>query len=354
MAILIAVWIVLAALTHTGADPSDACSGSNQLDCITYDGECEWLDTRGGGKCVTVSGNRTMGSGNKTRGNNKRGNHKRGNNTRGQHGGRMRNGTSEEGAKRNGDGMHNRTEENREGKGGGQREGKGKGKVKPNSWHVAGVFDFSIGSSMESAQVLNVVAQQHTLLKNVIAQSHGFTNVAILGVDTARRLRSAIMTRIRVRFQADNFMSPQETVEPTEDELSQALQQSFAKAGLDFDVLSAAVVITSSEWEPSESKPDEEESMIMVGVLLIVGGLIMICTCAAMFCLCRRRRSGANKMAKPEGSLNAIHTAPTIIAKPAKGHDLSEKDLDLASVSTGTPSNSTCDFDCSYNVENIQ
>lgn len=336
MAILIAVWIVLAALTHTGAaDPSDPCSGSNQPECITYDGECEWLDTRGGGKCVSVSGNRTMGSGNKTRGNNTRGN-----NTRGQHGGRMQNGTSEDGA--------------REGKGGGQREGKGKGKVKPNSWHVSGVFDFSIGSSMESAQVLNVVAQQHTLLKNVIAQSHGFTNVAIVGVDTARRLRSAIMTRIRVRFQADNFMSPQETVEPTEDELSQALQQSFAKAGLDFDVLSAAVVITSSEWEPSESKPDEEESMIMVGVLLIVGGLIMTCTCAAMFCLCRRRRSGANKMAKPEGSLNAIHTAPTIIAKPAKGHDLSEKDLDLASVSTGTPSNSTCDFDCSYNVENIQ
>jgi len=344
MAILIAVWIVLAALTHTGADPSDACSGSNQLDCITYDGECEWLDTRGGGKCVTVSGNRTMGSGNKTRGNNKRG----------QHGGRMQNGTSEDGAKRNADGMHNRTEENREGKGGGQREGKGKGKVKPNSWHVAGVFDFSIGSSMESAQVLNVVAQKHTLLKNVIAQSHGFTNVAIVGVDTARRLRSAIMTRIRVRFQADNFMSPQETVEPTEDELSQALQQSFAKAGLDFDVLSAAVVIASSEWEPSEPKRDEEESMIMLGVLLIAGGLIMTCTCAAIFCLCRRRRSGANKMAKPEGSLNTIHTAPTIIAKPAKGHDLSEKDLDLASVSTGTPSNSTCDFDCSHNVENIQ
>lgn len=335
MAILIAVYLVFAALTHINADPSDACSGSSQLECITYDGECEWLDTRGGGKCVTVSGNNTMGSGNKTRGNNKRGN-----NTRGQHGGRMQNGTSEDGA--------------REGKGGGQREGKGKGKVKPNSWHVAGVFDFSIGSSMESAQVLNVVAQKHTLLKNVIAQSHGFSNVAIVGVDTARRLRSAIMTRIRVRFQADNFMSPQETVEPTEDELSQALQQSFAKAGLDFDVLSAAVVIASSEWEPSEPKRDEEESMIMLGVLLIAGGLIMTCTCAAIFCLCRRRRSGANKMAKPEGSLNTIHTAPTIIAKPAKGHDLSEKDLDLASVSTGTPSNSTCDFDCSYNVENIQ
>jgi len=335
MAILIAVCIVLAALTHINADPSGRCFESNKLECITYDGECEWLDTRGGGKCVTVSGNNTMGSGNKTRGNNKRGN-----NTRGQHGGRMQNGTSEDGA--------------REGKGGGQREGKGKGKVKPNSWHVAGVFDFSIGSSMESAQVLNVVAQKHTLLKNVIAQSHGFSNVAIVGVDTARRLRSAIMTRIRVRFQADNFMSPQETVEPTEDELSQALQQSFAKAGLDFDVLSAAVVIASSEWEPSEPKRDEEESMIMLGVLLIAGGLIMTCTCAAIFCLCRRRRSGANKMAKPEGSLNTIHTAPTIIAKPAKGHDLSEKDLDLASVSTGTPSNSTCDFDCSHNVENIQ
>lgn len=335
MAILIAVCLVFAALTHINADPSDPCSESNQLECITYDGECEWLNTRGGGKCVTVSGNKTMGSGNKTRGNNKRGN-----NTRGQHGGRMQNGTSEDGA--------------REGKGGGQREGKGKGKVKPNSWHVAGVFDFSIGSSMESAQVLNVVAQKHTLLKNVIAQSHGFSNVAIVGVDTARRLRSAIMTRIRVRFQADNFMSPQETVEPTEDELSQALQQSFAKAGLDFDVLSAAVVIASSEWEPSEPKRDEEESMIMLGVLLIAGGLIMTCTCAAIFCLCRRRRSGANKMAKPEGSLNTIHTASTIIAKPAKGHDLSEKDLDLASVSTGTPSNSTCDFDCSCNVENIQ
>merc|ERR1719460_2389714 len=210
------------------------------------------------------------------------------------------------------------------------------------SWNIGGTLDVSIGSSMEPAQVLQMFDQNRTLLEDAIARSHGYIKVVILGVDTSRRLRSATVTRIRVRFQAESIIPPPERVVPTQSDLSQTLQQSFAKAGLDFQVQSAAVVITSSEF--SEPDRSEQNDVLELDVLFIAGGLIMLCSCVAMLCLCKRQHSRANNVPKHEVSANVIHIAPVVIAK---SYDLSEKDdkdLDLASVSTGTPSSSKSDL----------
>jgi hypothetical protein len=210
------------------------------------------------------------------------------------------------------------------------------------SWNIGGTLDVSIGSSMEPAQVLQMFDQNRTLLEDAIARSHGYIKVVILGVDNSRRLRSATVTRIRVRFQAESTIPPPERVVPTQSDLSQTLQQSFAKAGLDFQVQSAAVVITSSEF--SEPDRSEQNDVVELDVLFIAGGLIMLCSCVAMLCLCKRQHSRANNVPKHEVSANVIHIAPVVIAKSYDVSDKDDKDLDLASVSTGTPSSSKSDL----------
>merc|ERR1739845_143469 len=113
----------------------------------------------------------------------------------------------------------------------------------------------SLGSSLPSVEVLEALDQHGYLLEKAVAQYHGYKQVAILSVDSARRLREAVGTQVRFRFEATSH-STTETIRP-QGELETMLQKSFEEAGLDFQVQSAATEIISSEVSTSSSQPAE-------------------------------------------------------------------------------------------------
>merc|ERR1711865_561535 len=111
-------------------------------------------------------------------------------------------------------------------------------------------------------------------------------------------------------------------------QLKGALQESFAKAGFDFQVQSATVAINSSEPAMTFSP------VLPLMVAAIAAGLIL-CTCGTLLCMCMRKRS--RSATKATAAKSELCVAP-VYGVPCKDNDKSDADIDLASISTGTPS----------------
>merc|ERR1712072_1459911 len=211
-----------------------------------------------------------------------------------------------------------------------------------NSQKISGVLAISLSSSSAPDGVLTMLGQHHSLLEDAIATSHGYQEVAILGVDSARRLRDAskMNTQVRVRFEAQvSSRAPvSDEASDLEGELEQALQQSFTKAGLDLQVQSATLSISSAEG----SKPDGSSNLALGSMtyLAVCIGLLLVFSCAAMVAvkIWRRRRSACAAKA-PGNSMgeNNLVVMAVGVSADTKSKDLDEMD-DLASVSTATPS----------------
>merc|ERR1711959_346319 len=131
----------------------------------------------------------------------------------------------------------------------------------------------SINSSLPTPRVLEILEKSPFLLSNAIARSRRFGGVRILSMDSARRLRDLITSKIQVRFEAEPGNSHR--VSNKNISIDMALQVSFQEAGLDFKVNSAKVTITSMEVPASESKDTEEDSNV----------LVVVCGAVALFML---------------------------------------------------------------------
>lgn len=205
---------------------------------------------------------------------------------------------------------------------------------------IVGVLALSLNSPLASMKVLQTIDQHRFLLESALADSHGYKNVTILGVSSARRLREAINTQLRVGFEAE--VASNRLVDgkanPSRGVLEKALQESFGKAGLDLQVQSAAVEITSAGVSASSSQSGKDDGPRKFAVLVAIIGVVA-CACAATLCLVRRR-SARSAAAKECG--DSVGEDPTVVVSnqinEIKEKHLSETDVDLASVSTGTPS----------------
>jgi len=329
-----------------GKDFEDGCFerfGTDKAKCMEAQGECEWLEKDGEGKCVMPKGP------------------KHGHGKGPKHGKDFKDGCFERIGTDKAKCMEAQDkcqwlETDGEGKCVMQRpkhghefkDGPGvelevtKASLAGNSQKISGVLAISLSSSLGSDGVITMLGQHHSLLENAIASSHGYKEVKILGVDSARRLRdaSAMNTQVRVRFEAQvSSRSPvSDEASDLEGELERALQQSFTKAGLDLHVQSATLSISSAE----RSKPDDSSNLALgsMAYLAALIGLLLIFACAAMVAvkIWRRRRSAGAAKA-PGNSLgeNNLVVMAVGVSADIKSKDLEEMD-DLASVSTATPS----------------
>jgi len=263
--------------------------GSDKATCMTSQGKCEWLEKDGVGKCVLAMRSQVEGK-------------------------------NEEGVK-TGEMYAVASSE------------------KPQKF--TGVLTLSISSSLESIEVLNTFDQHRPLLENAIADSHSYMNVAILDVSPARRLRDAISTDLRIRFEAEAPRSVLEASEAIQSEpaLKRILQQSFEKAGLDLQVQSAEVVIGGQAATTSSAHHRAPGDVIKIAVGILAFGLVFICACASFRCMRRRRSSRAapvQALGKESGDNNMVVTPVEVLT--IKEKQPLEADSDLASASTGTPS----------------
>merc|ERR1711879_285233 len=122
-------------------------------------------------------------------------------------------------------------------------------------------------------------------------------------------------------------------------ELETLLQKSFEEAGLDFRVQSAATEIIGTEVSTAPSQPAESGGSSNLVVGIAATGVLAILAGAVMLCMWRRRsiRSMACK-AKSEKVQETNVVVATVEGIATKDKDLSGTDVDVASVSTGTPS----------------
>jgi len=323
----------------------DGCSdrfGSNKANCTASIGLCLWVETDGEGKCVMSA---RPNEGDKVKGDKKDGCFAR-------FGSNKANCTASNDHCRwvetYGEGkcvMSAKPDRGGKGKGGGRlKEGSKKAtgsrmRSADPPQKVVGVLAISISSSLSSVDMLQTLNQHLHLLEHAVAHSHGYTKVRVLSVDPARRLRETISTQIRIRFEAEggNISSSLVGGPAThlQAELEKALLQSFEKAGLDFNVESATVVITSAEGPASSPQGDKRLGFSKVGIAL-TGGIVLFCTCTAMLCMWRRRCTRKATFGDKAVANNLV-VAP-VVGVVMKEKDLSEIDFDLASVSTGAPS----------------
>merc|ERR1711865_598598 len=213
---------------------------------------------------------------------------------------------------------------------GAERVGKGGGRKDLHK--IIGVLSISISSSLASPEVLENLRQQGSLFERALAHSHVYKEVTILGLDVARRLRAAINTQVHVRFEAEATKSLQSSDKAisSQAQLKEALQESFAEAGFDFQVQSATVAITSTQRHAG----DKRHAPRLLVVAAIAAGLIL-CTCGTLLYMCLRKRS--RSATKAAAANNELCVAP-VIGVPCKDNDKCDADIDLASISTGTPS----------------
>jgi len=228
-----------------------------------------------------------------------------------------------------------RRQEGREGKGGNKASAGASGERSHQVEKITGILSISVSSSGTAPEVLEQLNQQRLLLEKALARSHVYHKVSILGLDTARRLRAAVSTQVHVRFEAEATQSREPSHE--EPQLEMVLQQSFAKAGLDFQVQSATVAITSTEVSrPSSMKKERSGRRSHVLGAAIGGGLVfLLCTCSAFVFMCVRRRSATKASAAMQGASNFC-VAP-VLGVPCEDNDKGKPDIDLDSISTGTP-----------------
>lgn len=217
----------------------------------------------------------------------------------------------------------------------GQQDGADRGRKehgRQSLQKITAVLSLSINSSLSSPYLLDMLKQNSSLLENALAHSQAYQKVTILGLHAARRLRAAINTQVNVRFEADTLRSRQSTGEANA-QLKEALQHSFAEAGFDFQVQSARVVISSSE--PMSARSGNQHRLAgFLTIGAIAAGLIF-CLCGSLLWFCLRRiRPSALKPSEPNSDLGVT----PVYGVPCKDDEKCDIDIDLASISTGTPS----------------
>lgn len=234
-------------------------------------------------------------------------------------------------------------------------------------WHshkkVVGVLAISLSSSLTSAEVLEILDQHNFLLENAIAQSEGYRKVTILGVDPARRLREAAVTHCRVRFQAEigihkhsghvgakpakslraeseGGLRAESEANHNETKLEKALQESFTRAGFDFNVFSATIVTSSTEV-PASSSQDGRLDQLSKGIIGVLATCLVLISVAFLVWRWWAARRATTPVVvidlKENVSSEKIGNDNLAMVIAVKEKDSFEND-DLASVSTGTPS----------------
>jgi len=304
---------------------TDSCFerfGTNEANCTATSGHCIWVEKYGEGKCTHKEGADRMDKPRGAERAGKGGGHKSGEKRAGtvrKEGGHE---SREEGA--------NRTHKPH----GAQRVGKGGGRKDLHK--IVGVLSIFISSSLASPEVLENLKQQGSMLERALAHSHVYQEVTVLGLGVARRLRAAINTQAHVRFEAEATESLQSIDEAisSQEQLKEALQESFAKAGFDFQVQSATVAITSTEPAHTRSGDKRHAPPFLIGAAAIAAGLIL-CSGGTLLYMCLRKSS--RSATKATAAKNELCVAP-VIGVPCTDNDKCDTDIDLVSISTGTPS----------------
>lgn len=316
MAVLLSQFLLLALVTCTTADVCFERFGSDQAKCNTAQGECVWFEMQGIGKCmasVRTDGCFESYGSDKVKCTDTNGlciwveKNGEGKCMRYKNGGDSADGMRKDRWKQfhggAGDPVSNVVPQKSK-----KESSHRKGNGRKTLHKIESVFSISIGSSLASPEVIETLKQQHLLLEHALAQSQVYQKVTILGLDVARRLRAAVNTQVNVRFEAEATTIPEVDGEASgpHAQLKDTLQESFAKAGFDFQVQSATVAISSGE--PMEARSDDIHHSTRYLMIVAASAGLILCTCRFLLGIfLRRRRETAAKATAAKNDLHHLH-----------------------------------------------